>query len=112
MFEGEIMSVNDEKRVSVRMSEETYDKIKHFAAREDVSVNQFMIDSCQHYINWILTDYDLPSAEIQRLNQIISVLNDLVQSSQSQNKSLRYFMDTFYSVTGSQSLLQQDADEK
>lgn len=106
------MSVNDEKRVSVRMSEETYDKIKHFASKEEVSVNQFMIDSCLHYINWILTDYDLPRAEIQRLNQITTVLNDLVESSESQNKSLRYFMDTFYNVTGSQALLQKDADDE
>lgn len=105
------MTKNDEKRVTVRMTEELYDQLKHFASREDVSVNQFMLDSIKHYINWILTDYDVPTAETQRLNQLIATINDLIQTTNSQNNSLKYFIETFFNTTQSKSLLQQDVDD-
>lgn len=102
------MSVNDEKRVTVRMSQQEYDQIKHFANREDVSVNQFILNSCEHYQNWILKDFDVPTAMVQRQNQMVESINRLNSTQANLVKTITYFTDTFFNVTGTKDLLNHD----
>lgn len=102
------MAKNDEKRITVRLSEEDYDRIKHFAKREDTSVNQFIIDAANHYADWILKDFDVPTAEVKRLNQLIESMNRLTASSEAVHSTVINAVDSIYNMTLDKDLFSQD----
>lgn len=102
------MSKNDEKRITVRLSEAEYDRIKHFAQREDISVNQFVIDSTNHYADWILKDFDVPTAEVKRLNQIVEAVNRLNDTNSSLTELITSVTESFYTMTNTKDLFSQD----
>lgn len=59
------------KRVTVTLSVDEYTQLVHWAKKHNVSVNVYLHDCIEHMINWESADYDLPTAEIRRLNQLI-----------------------------------------
>lgn len=70
-----LVSNNDNiKRISLRVDTDLLDKIKHFSYKEGISSNQWIEDAINHYINWINDDYDVPTASVQRINQILDLL--------------------------------------
>lgn len=70
-----LVSNNDNiKRLSLRVDTDLLDKIKHFSYKEGISSNQWIEDAINHYINWINDDYDVPTASVQRINQILDLL--------------------------------------
>lgn len=70
-----MVSNNDNiKRISLRVDTDLLDKIKHFSYKEGISSNQWIEDAINHYINWINDDYDVPTASVQRINQILDLL--------------------------------------
>ncbi|MDE6914040.1 MAG: hypothetical protein K2P35_10155 [Lachnospiraceae bacterium] len=79
-----------EYRANVRMSEELYNSINYWAEKKGVKVTDYIRDALLLQIKRDNKDYDLPSLEAHRLNQIIdslelvsanmSCLQDIVQS--------------------------------
>ena len=79
-----------EYRANVRMSEELYNSINYWAQKKGVKVTDYIRDALLLQIKRDNKDYDLPSLEAHRLNQIIdslelvsanmSCLQDIVQS--------------------------------
>ena len=59
------------KRVTVTLSDDEYTQLVHWAKKHNVSINVYLHDCIEHMINWESADYDLPTAEIRRLNQLI-----------------------------------------
>ncbi len=79
-----------EYRANVRMTEDLYNSINYWAEKKGVKVTDYIRDALLLQIKRDNKDYDLPSLEAHRLNQIIdtlemvsanmSCLQDIVQS--------------------------------
>lgn len=65
------------KRHNMRMYDDDYDLLVYWADRYGVDRTEFLVDAMKHYIKWRNQDYDLPTAEIQRLNQMIDAVQNL-----------------------------------
>lgn len=59
-------------RYNFRIDDDLNDKLVHFAKKENLSINDFLIRSVEFYINYKLSDYDLAPLEVQRFNQLLS----------------------------------------
>lgn len=73
--------MNEERRrVAFRIHPDTYERVKYWAARGEVSVNEWMADAVEGAISRANGDYDLPTLEIARLNQIVDEVAALSQN--------------------------------
>lgn len=70
------------KRVTVTLSDDEYVQLKHWAQKHDESINEYLHDCIEHMIRWESADYDLPTAEIRRLNQLVDGINLLSRNVQ------------------------------
>lgn len=102
--------MDKEKRLSGRISDDEYDKLTYYADKLGVSKVDFLMYSMNHTIKWMNQDYDLPTAEVKRLNQLIDSQEKLVEEvSQLQAVMLNSFNALFGFMRGS-SPLQVDDD--
>lgn len=65
------------KRITTRIDNDLYEKLEYFAKKNGVSVSEYIENSIEHMIKWENSDYDLPRAEITRLNQLIESIAKL-----------------------------------
>lgn len=72
-----------EKRITLRLDEETHDMLKYWSNKEDVSINQFIIECIHHNVGFLNHDYDIPDAMIRRVNQLVDVINILASNQKS-----------------------------
>ena len=72
--EGESKS----ERHNMRLYKEDFNMLVYWADRFEMDRTQFLITAMYHYIKWRNQDYDLPSLEIQRLNQLVDAMQSLV----------------------------------
>lgn len=94
-----VASNNDNtKRISLRVDTDLLDKIKHFSYKEGISSNQWIEDAINHYINWINDDYDVPTASVQRINQILDLL---VQNGELLKANQQYMKTGFETIISS-----------
>lgn len=63
-----------EYRANVRMTRDLYDSINYWADKKGVKVTDYIRDALILQIKRDNKDYDLPSLEAHRLNQIIDAL--------------------------------------
>lgn len=75
---------NTVHRLTLRISEDDFQRLQYWATRREMSVNDYMIEALYAQIRKENRDYDLPTAEIARLNQLV----DLVTGLSSNIKSL------------------------
>lgn len=61
-------------RLTVRLDEDTNVALKYWAEKKGVSVNAYVIDAIELAIAHANKDYDIPTAEIARLNQIVDAV--------------------------------------
>lgn len=99
------------KRVTLRLDPALYEQVKHFAAQDDMSVNEFMQASIEHYIDWILHDYDLPAASIKRLNQLVDAQNAVKGSLDALALQTQNGFAGLYGVMSGGDYLSHDTDE-
>lgn len=71
------MSKEKAVRFTARFDPDSYDKLKYWAAKRNLSVNEYLELALEHMIAWENSDYDLPRAEIARLNQLIDAMTSL-----------------------------------
>ncbi|MEK4529826.1 hypothetical protein NST38_30955 [Paenibacillus sp. FSL H8-0104] len=70
-------------RQSMRLLEEDKAFIEYWTKMFKFdSTTDFMIRAAQHYVAWRNQDYDLPTAEMQRLNQLIDAMENMVSSNE------------------------------
>lgn len=72
------------KRLTIRLSEDDYERVKYWAVQKQCSVNEYVQDALVTQIKRENYDYDIPDVQIARLNQLI----DVVLSLSSNVKSL------------------------
>lgn len=68
---------NVRERHEFRFDSSLYERMIKHADKKNISVNEWLMQAIEHYLDFENKDYDLPPAEIQRLNQIVDLLEKL-----------------------------------
>lgn len=105
-------SVKDNKteRVSMRMYQDDYNKLVYWSEAFGMDKTELLITAMHHYIKWRNGDYDLPNAEIQRLNQMIDAVNNLVVSHEHLEKSVINGFDAMLGIIRGDNYLVEKED--
>lgn len=105
------MAENNVHRMTVRVSEEDYQKLMYWAARREMSANEYMALCLDEMIKKENGDYDLPNANIARLNQLIDVVESLSSNVKSLESVTVSGFDSLLGLTrGDNYLLEQDEE--
>ena len=86
------MSEN-KKRMTVRISDAEYATVQFWSSKFGISENDFVREAIALKIRHSNGDYDLPTAEIQRLNQLIDLIGSLssnISNLDAQNRTVSY----------------------
>lgn len=58
-------------RVTATVTEDTFQRIKYWSDKKGISINEYLCDAIDLMIAYENRDYDLPTLEQARLNQLI-----------------------------------------
>lgn len=106
------MSKDDtRKRVGVRLYDDEYEKLVYWAKKYDVTQNEFMIRALNHYVGFINSDYDLPTAEQQRLKQLIDAIESLTVAQTRFQKSHESSMSSLLNIAQGKNPLSDHKDD-
>ena len=95
-------------RVTLRFTESDHARMQYWAERADCSVNEFIILMLEQWIDIQNGNYQLPSLEVQRLNQLVESVQVLSQSMGSLESIVTSGFDSLLSLTrGDNYLLEQ-----
>lgn len=99
-------------RITVRISEDDYERLKYWAAKKQLTVNEYVQDSIDQAIKRENGDYDLPAAETARLNQLIDVVTELSSNVRSLEDVTTSGFDSLLGLTrGDNYLLEHENGE-
>ena len=102
----------DSHRLTIRISEDDFQRVKYWADREDESINDFVKDSIIHYIGFMNHDFDISSAWIQRMNQLIDSISILSSNQENLEKVIINSIDSLLEIAkGSNYLLDEESGE-
>ncbi|MFJ2662619.1 hypothetical protein [Arthrobacter koreensis] len=86
-------------RVPVRLHPDTKERAKYWAAKANVSVNEYMAEAVEEKIRRENGDYDLPTLEIARLGQLIDELRSLSVNTANLEVSVMQMFDSLMGLT-------------
>lgn len=64
-------------RVTATVNDEDYERMKYWAEKRNISVNDYLRYAVIETIKRENKDYDIPTMEIARLNQLVDAMNVL-----------------------------------
>ena len=67
-------------QLRARVDEDLYQKILYWSKKKGCSTNEYFNMALEHMIAWENQDYDLPTLEQQRLNQLINTIQALASN--------------------------------
>ena len=67
-------------RMTLRLDDAEYETVSFWAAKLGISENEFVSEAIGLKIRHVNGDYDLPTAEIQRLNQLVDLIGSLASN--------------------------------
>ena len=94
----------------MRLTDDEYQQLKYWAAKEEVSINEWMTETIQRSIKFKNGDYDLPTLEQQRLNQLIDAITVLSSNTQSLENIVISGFDSLLGLTRGDNYLIEDED--
>lgn len=71
------------ERHSMRLYPQDFDTLVYWSERFDMDRTELLVTAMHHYIKHRNGDYDIPTAEIQRLNQLVDAMNSLVATNET-----------------------------
>jgi uncharacterized protein (DUF1778 family) len=74
------------ERIAFRFSKDDADKLRYWADKRGVSMNEYLLQALARQIAWENEDYPLPTLEQARLNQLIDEMKALT----TQNRNLEH----------------------
>lgn len=103
---------NKTERHSMRMYGDDYKMLVYWADQYGMDRTEFLITAMYHYIKFKNQDYDLPTAEVQRLNQMIDAIQNLATNSEHLEKSVINGFDAMLGIIrGDNYLVEEDDGE-
>ena len=83
-------------RLTLRIGDKDYEKLKYWAERENLSVNEFVVRMLDFYVRAKNEDYDMVPLSLARQNQMIDMLTAFGQDLSS---LMSIVVDGFGSLT-------------
>lgn len=100
----------DKHRIVARVSNDLYKQIQYWAARNEMSENEYFVEAMEMMIRKENQDYDLPTLEVQRLNQLVDVVTVLSSNVQSLESVVTSGFDSLLGLTRGDNYLLEDED--
>ena len=97
-------------RLTLRLSQTDYEKLAHWAQKKEMSINEFVPVLLEQYIDIYNGNYQLPSLEVQRLNQLIESQAVLSRNIQALESIIVNGFDSLLSLTKGDNYLMEDED--
>lgn len=97
-------------RHSMRMYPEDYSYLVYWSNRFGMEQTEFLIAAMYHYVKWRNQEYDIPAAEIQRLNQMVDAVQNLVSSQEHLEKSVINGFDAMLGIIRGDNYLVEKED--
>ena len=104
------MAVTNDHRLTVRIPETLYQQLSYWASLRQVSINDYVQECIEHKIRFENKDYDLPTLEVQRMNQLIDAINTLSSNVQSLEHITTSGFDSLLGLTRGDNYLLEDED--
>lgn len=107
-----VQAVRDNKseRHSMRMYKDDFNTLVYWSERFGMDRTEFLIAAMHHYIKWRNQDYDLPTAEIQRLNQMVDAMQSLVTNQQNLEQTITNGFDSMLGIIRGDNYLVEQED--
>lgn len=84
------------ERLQIRLDQEEVAQLNYWSEKLNLTKTAFLRQAMQFYIRYLHNDYDLPTAEIQRLNQMVDAVTMLAQSQLTLEHTVRQTMSNFH----------------
>lgn len=97
-------------RFNLRLHPDTVERVKYWAERQGLSVNEYFALAIEEKIGRANGDYDLPNLEAQRLNQLIDVVTALSTNVNNLETVTVSGFDSLLGLTRGDSYLQDEED--
>lgn len=97
-------------RHNMRMYPEDFNYLVYWSDRLGMEQSELLITAMYHYVKWRNGDYDLPTAEIQRLNQMVDAVESLVVSQEHLEKSVVNGFDAMLGIIRGDNYLVEEED--
>lgn len=97
-------------RFTASVDAETVEQVKYWARKNGISINDFLREAISHYIAYQNKDYDLPTLEAQRLNQIVDGMAVLSSNVSSLETTMMSALNSLISLTRGDSVYLDDDD--
>lgn len=94
----------------MRMYEEDFNLLVYWSEAFNMDRTEFLINAMHHYIKWKNGDYDLPRAEIQRLNQLVDAIENLATNQEHLESSIVSGFDAMLGIIRGDNYLVEDED--
>lgn len=99
-------------RVTLRMEPEDTERLDYWASKAGLSRNEFVLRMLERWIDIENGNYQLPTLEIQRLNQLIESMSVLSRNVQTLEQVVTSGFDSLLGLTrGDNYLLEQTDDD-
>lgn len=99
-------------RITAMVDEDMHASMLYWAKKQGITINELLRNAVNLYISYQNKDYDLPSLEIQRLNQLTDLISTLSYNIGSLEKITVAGFDSLISLTrGDNYLLEPDDGE-
>lgn len=98
----------DTRRMTVRISEDDYQRLKYWAEREEIKINDFVQESVHHYIRYLNHDLDLPDATVRRINQLVDVVQILSSNQASLERTVIRGFESLMGMTRGENYLNDE----
>lgn len=97
-------------RVNMRLYPDDHNFLAYWSEAFGMDQTDFLITAMRHYVKWRNQDYDLPTAEVQRLNQMVDAVNNLVSSQGHLEKSVVNGFDAMLGIIRGDNYLVEEED--
>lgn len=105
------MAVKDTNhRITATITEDDFQKLSYWSKRNGVSINEYLKEAVEEKIKRENGDYDLPTLEQQRLNQLIDVTTVLSSNIQSLEQIVTSGFDSLIGLTRGDNYLLENED--
>lgn len=99
------------RRLTVRLSDDEFDRLSYWAGKANLSINEFILLMLDRWVDIENGNYQLPTLEAARLNQLIDVVIGLSNNIQTlETISINGFDSLLKLTKGDNYLLEADAE--
>lgn len=98
------------ERVALRLHPDVKQRVEYWAGRHNMSANEYMANAVEDAIRRENQDYDLPTLEIARLNQLVDEISALARNSANLERVVTAGFDSLIGLTRGDNYLLDDEE--